>query len=59
MKKIILLVSLLLLNCISFAKNKGIDDLQKEYTTQKDALKKVIVKDLPKKPNLNKKKDIK
>jgi len=37
---------------------ESIDDLEKEYTTQKEALKKVIAKDLPKNPVLNKPKDI-
>ena len=37
---------------------ESIDDLEKEYTTQKEVLKKVIAKDLPKNPVLNKPKDI-
>ena len=38
---------------------ESLDDLQKEYTTQKESFKKAIVKNLPKNPNLNKPKDFK
>lgn len=38
---------------------EAIDDLKKEYTKQEDAFKKVVVKNLPKNPNLNKPKDFK
>jgi len=37
---------------------ESIDDLTKEYATQDAALKKVITKNLPKNPDINKKKDI-
>jgi hypothetical protein len=37
---------------------ESIDDLTKEYATQDAALKKVIIKNLPKNPDINKKKDI-
>ncbi len=38
---------------------ESIDDLNKEYSLQKDALKKVIVKNLPKNPELRKLKEFK
>jgi photosystem II stability/assembly factor-like uncharacterized protein len=38
---------------------EAIEDLKKEYAVQKDAFKKVIIKDLPKNPELNKPKEFK
>ena len=38
---------------------ESISDLNKEYATQKDALKKTLVKNLPKNPELNKPKEFK